>query len=610
MGYVDFLKYTAFTLGPILITSCGSSDSDKPKAEIPPTKTTEEINAIRNETVNDFFKKNPEYKGRTPSVINFRVDTVNADTIAFASTEAEKAIISDRKLKIGEVEVTPYTDAIVWTLQTNPDFSEEWVQLSGAQYKLDDTGEIITVWYSPKGVDGDGNIEHQKVLAFKSGASEYVFYPLVEPPQNILWSDTLITQEKSEFKPWDGIQPFVLPTAIIENGPGKSGLMAIAPEIEVSEEFKKVQEEISGTKTYTLTPNGIEYDGPGDEPVETVKDIKPNIANGTFIITVDGKEVVTVLKEANDVELILVDLNNTEYNVVAGEFKGIRPTPSEEFIKVQEKFGESRIYTLMPEAIEMLIDGEVMPIENIKPNITDGSFIIVIDGDEYIANLKFIDEPKITFRYKDGNIVWDGESLKLIPFEIMELSSDPNNPTICSSADYFSGQVAWNERRNAKPFPEGTTSAHWGNSKIAGNGSLFLQPGNEQSIKLSSICRITGDFLETEYQYDIVGVQVLNKDGSIGFLHFLADRRTQYYNTNYILKQIETGEIGIRKENPESELIKFQNDTIYGPMTRLYKSQGGNQRIKDLIIEMILSGAIPDEMETVILTHMDYNPKN
>lgn len=332
----DKLWYTVPTVVAVAVSqySCAPTTTISSENLPPPTKTTDEADIIRKQTEESFLNAHPEYEGRKPTVINFRVGTVKADTIAFVSTEKEKAEISEVNLKIEGVKVTPYTDAIVWTLQTNPDFSENWVELTGAQYKRESTDEIITVWYTPTGVDKDGNIDHRKVIAFNSGAPEYVFYPLVVPSENILWSKTLITQEESKFEPWDGIQPFTLSTGSIPEGPGKNGLMSLVAVEAVSEEFNNVQEEIAKSKIYTLTPNGIEVEIE-DGTIVPVEGIKPNIKNGTFTITLDNETYIVEFDQIEGQILTFKDSEGKIFIVDGERLIDIPPLP-EEIVKLQK----------------------------------------------------------------------------------------------------------------------------------------------------------------------------------------------------------------------------------------------------------------------------------
>ena len=363
----DKLWYTVPTVVAVVVSQYGCAPTSTTSSENlpPPTKTTDEKDTIATETFESFTKSHPEYKGRQKDaiVINFKINGVGAYTIAINSTAADRAEINGFEYKIEGKVVTPYDGAVVWTEKRNPDGSMEWVRLAGVQFKSDEETIFTSWYYSPDAFNKDSGKEAEfvKVFAFNSKDDQYVFYPLIDPSTDILWNDDLAVVDASKYEPWDGIQPFTLPTGSIPEGPGKSGLMSIVAVEAVSEEFNSVQEEIAKSDIYTLTPDGIEVKTE-EGTIIKIESIKPNLSDGTFIITIEGEEITTILETVSEQSLTFVDINGKVFTLTGDRLTSESPEPAlpaEAVKSAQEYFGENFEITRDGKVIDKILGKEI-----------------------------------------------------------------------------------------------------------------------------------------------------------------------------------------------------------------------------------------------------------
>lgn len=216
--------------GPEITQVNASGESENNNNSSEQSSSTENLTQeqIAQRTLDNFVATHPEYKGREAGVVNFIINSVDASTVVFETTEAEKAEISERKYVIEGDEVTPFTGAVVWTKETDFDGNERWVRLAGVQFqnKGDTTDTIYTVWYSSPYEDYtkvSTKVDFKrKVFAFNSNDDEYAYWPQVNPPTKIVWSEDMTQTDPSKFEFWNGNDPFMLPVKQVVEGGSKS----------------------------------------------------------------------------------------------------------------------------------------------------------------------------------------------------------------------------------------------------------------------------------------------------------------------------------------------------------------------------------------------------
>ena len=197
-------------------------------------------------------------------------------------------------------------------------------------------------------------------------------------------------------------------------------------------------------------------------------------------------------------------------------------------------------------------------------------------------------------------------------FAPMELSTDPEHPAKCTYEDVTSGRLAWNERQNAKPFPPDAKNEGWMNSEGGSTSDLILSRDSKFMEQLANICMTSGDFLGLpDKQVYIVGMQVLNIDGTTGYIHFLSNDQSEAKFVIDILTKSKNGtSIGIVRYHPFSIVEKYWNDPKYGPAARLYRTEG-EDKVKLMVNTLQVKGEVPIEMEKMLFTPSDarkYNP--
>lgn len=203
------------------IDSNPGGNSNPNNVESIPTKTDLER---AKETLNSFVISHPEYSNREASVVNFSVNNIDSNTVILETTEEEIQEISNFKYEFDGHPLQQYDKAIVFTMKTNPDGKNEWVRLAGVWFPTED-GSVNTAWYySPDAFDTSKEVIDfkQRVFGFNSRDDEYVFWPLIEPPYQMLWSPDISSKDSNDYTPWNGIDPFTLPVGAIPVGAGKA----------------------------------------------------------------------------------------------------------------------------------------------------------------------------------------------------------------------------------------------------------------------------------------------------------------------------------------------------------------------------------------------------
>ena len=207
-------------VSPTIDSNPGSNNNPN-NVDAIPTKTDFER---AKETLNSFVTSHPEYSNREASVVNFSINNIDSNTVILETTEEEKQEISSFKYEFDGYPLQQYDKAIVFTMKTNPDGKSQWVRLAGVWFPTED-GSVNTAWYySPDAFDKNKEVIDfkQRVFGFNSRDDEYVFWPLVEPPYQMLWSLDISSKDSKDYTPWNGIDPFTLPVGAIPVGAGKA----------------------------------------------------------------------------------------------------------------------------------------------------------------------------------------------------------------------------------------------------------------------------------------------------------------------------------------------------------------------------------------------------
>lgn len=174
------------------------------------------------ESLASFLSSKPEYQGREMFAINikFPLKGIESNTIVITPDETDKAEIESYKYSFDGNELQPYTDAIVYTMKTDENGKTEWVRLAGVWFPTED-GSVNTAWYySRDAFKPDVNTVNfnQRVLGFNSNSDQFVFWPLVEPPYTLDWSENIGSTDVSQFLPWNGIDPYTFSLGTIPTG--------------------------------------------------------------------------------------------------------------------------------------------------------------------------------------------------------------------------------------------------------------------------------------------------------------------------------------------------------------------------------------------------------
>ena len=241
-------------VSPTIDSNPGSNNNPN-NVDAIPTKTDFER---AKETLNSFVTSHPEYANREASVVNFSINNIDSNTVILETTEEERQEISSFKYEFDGYPLQQYDKAIVFTMKTNPDGKSQWVRLAGVWFPTED-GSVNTAWYySPDAFDKNKEVIDfkQRVFGFNSRDDEYVFWPLVEPPYQMLWSLDISSKDSKDYTPWNGIDPFTLPVGAIPVGAGKA-LFAPIPIESLLPQSVQEKFELAGIDLKDLTKDGL-----------------------------------------------------------------------------------------------------------------------------------------------------------------------------------------------------------------------------------------------------------------------------------------------------------------------------------------------------------------
>ena len=274
-------------VSPTIDSNPGSNNNPN-NVDAIPTKTDFER---AKETLNSFVTSHPEYANREASVVNFSINNIDSNTVILETTEEERQEISSFKYEFDGYPLQQYDKAIVFTMKTNPDGKSQWVRLAGVWFPTEDDS-IITAWYySPDAFDKNKEVIDfkQRVFGFNSRDDEYVFWPLVEPPYQMLWSLDISSKDSKDYTPWNGIDPFTLPVGAIPVGAGKALFAPIQVDIkpesllpqEVKEKFELAGIDLKDMTNAKYDKDGLHITLESGEVVDLSKeDLEKNIYLG------------------------------------------------------------------------------------------------------------------------------------------------------------------------------------------------------------------------------------------------------------------------------------------------------------------------------------------
>ena len=187
-------------------------------------------------------------------------------------------------------------------------------------------------------------------------------------------------------------------------------------------------------------------------------------------------------------------------------------------------------------------------------------------------------------------------------FEVMELSTDPEKPTICTYEDITSGRWAWNVKQQAQPFPEGAVNLGWERSERGSTSNLVFVDGSIDAIQEPFICKTTGEFegLPDKNLY-VLGLPVLNKDGSTGVLNLFVSDSDYKNNLSNLLRKMKESN-GTRLELVTHKTNVEENWTgKFAFSFRLYRTQD-EKKVVYVTNQLEISDNIPADMEKMLFT--------
>ncbi len=117
----------------------------------------------------------------------------------------------------------------------------------------------------------------------------------------------------------------------------------------------------------------------------------------------------------------------------------------------------------------------------------------------------------------------------------IEISTDENNPVQITQDDVYSGRFALSEALVATPFPSSAKMSGWFEQEASGANNkacdISSYPDYHNNVdsrpeKLFSVSKVDLNFPGIQVtKYAVLGVQVLNTDGTYSFLHFALDAK-------------------------------------------------------------------------------------
>lgn len=565
-------------------------------------------------TFDSFTKDHPEYKGREASVINFRINGVDASTIVMKSTDSEKSEINSFRNTYGDLILQPYDEAIVYTMRTVDD-KIEWVRLSGVWDNTETSidGSVNTAWYySPDAFDPTKEINYtDRVFAFNSRQSYYLFNPLVEPASKLLWAkDIFATNNPDDFIEWDGITSFKLPIDSIPGGAGKALFMPISNEQSVEEEnaYISAHEKIASSDIYTLINGKLEVQNP-DNTVEFINGIEDSNLDGVFDINIDGVTYQAIIDSVS------------QYSIVFTTADGQKITIDRNKLTVESKLPEIVMEKFKVAGINSVDDITNATYDNTGLHITiEGQGIIDVPDEELINfvnlgaehNGKMYGEDHFLPVYDETTgltsiYVYDKSTKKLVFSETLSpltISTDPKNISSCKARHIYSGALAREINNHAISFPEDSINLGWDyKAGETGQAPIFLKAGSKGVMQIANICKIPTDYLGLPSETArIITVALLNPDRSIGLLNFIATSDQQSLIVDE-LKSTSGFNVGILRYFASTQLNSLWSGSSY---SLLIRSTALGQKTNNILINTIQkNGIVGPEAETQILTPTD-----
>lgn len=268
-------KAGAIALEVVTITSCFGGKTIEPTQKLNTDNNsgsnTSETNPNKSKTgeelskaaIESFTTSHPEYKDREGMfAINVVFGGESIDTIVIPSNEKEAVEVNSYKYQYEGQELQSYDKAIVYTTHIKFDGTTEYVRLAGVRISTEDDS-VNTVWYySPDAFDKTkSKIDFtQKVFGFNSNDTNMVYWPLLDEPYKIQWSENLGSTNPEDFTPWNGIDPFTISMGGLQNTATGKALFAPKPidvEPPLPEGLNDFAEELE-TKNYTLGYSKVE----------------------------------------------------------------------------------------------------------------------------------------------------------------------------------------------------------------------------------------------------------------------------------------------------------------------------------------------------------------
>ncbi len=208
----------------------------------------------------------------------------------------------------------------------------------------------------------------------------------------------------------------------------------------------------------------------------------------------------------------------------------------------------------------------------------------------------------VLYRDADGGDPQWGYDLKTGEmFEVMDVSFNPDKPTVLTQADFDSGKWLESERLmcdqlpDTAQTPEWKTQAHSGFAKyVFLNGNpLYLVNPETKPQNICSFAQMELDFGDGPEQFILMGVVTKNADGSQRILHLLIEEKG--FNFSNLTKNRALGFlIALVDESTDS-----QKRGLSGFRDVILK----DSRMLEWGLELAKTGIITEEMERAILAY-------